>query len=650
MKIKSVLSITTWLFVGASVVSCSTGVQTPNTSSNPSSAESLLQSQTPSAPPSTGAFYSGNYRNLVSEYGISANVPSRLNDTWNQFFNSTDNNKRLYYSAGRNNNGPMGYILDTGNNDVRSEGMSYGMMIAVQMNKQSTFDSLWNWAKTNMQHSSGANKGYFAWHCTTSGSKIDQNPAPDGEEYFAMALEFAAGRWGSKTRIYDYQKEANDILNVMLHKEDMNGGVVGGVTNMFNQYNQVVFVPSTDGGVNSFTDPSYHVPAFYDLFSRWAWGYQDKDADRARWTNIANSSRYYLFEHAADSITGLSPDYSEFNGVPKSLNANDGHNNYAYDAWRTAMNWAVDYAWFAQGSAETTLTDRLQGFMYGKGPSSINNTYTLNGTALDSYHDAGHVAMLATSSLAASNPTRAAAFVDELWTKSSIPTGQYRYYSGMLYFMGLLHTSGNFKIYTPPTIKEAPPFIFASYDGSKPALTSIQGGNLYQYAYSQNPNDGTVANVVKSSTSISVDYKLSKAAGSSYGGAVLVVDGKPDNDANGGTPAPATDVSGYSKIRLALSASATGQVQIKLGGDDVSVQNSGCYPVALVNVTPILKTYTLDLTAANFAPRDYCLGQTHKTLAQTLPVLTRIEVEDHDLPASGDKNGTLTLGTVEFLK
>ena len=41
----------------------------------------------------------------------------------------------------------MGYIEDIANNDVRTEGMSYGMMIAVQMNRKEVFDSLWKWAK-----------------------------------------------------------------------------------------------------------------------------------------------------------------------------------------------------------------------------------------------------------------------------------------------------------------------------------------------------------------------------------------------------------------------------------------------------------------------------------------------------------------------
>lgn len=82
----------------------------------------------------------------------------------------------------------MGYIVDTGNNDVRTEGMSYGMMMAVQMNRKDIFDRLWLFSKTYMHQSEGKFQGYFAWSVSISGVKNSEGPAPDGEEYFAMAL------------------------------------------------------------------------------------------------------------------------------------------------------------------------------------------------------------------------------------------------------------------------------------------------------------------------------------------------------------------------------------------------------------------------------------------------------------------------------
>jgi oligosaccharide reducing-end xylanase len=84
------------------------------------------------------------------------------------------------------------YITDWANHDVRTEGMSYGMMIAVQLGKKAEFDAIWNWAKTYMYVSDPKHPsfGYFSWSCKTDGTPNEETPAPDGEEYFAMALLF----------------------------------------------------------------------------------------------------------------------------------------------------------------------------------------------------------------------------------------------------------------------------------------------------------------------------------------------------------------------------------------------------------------------------------------------------------------------------
>ena len=86
-----------------------------------------------------------------------------------------------------------------------------------------------------------------------------------GDEYIATALMFAAGRWGNDTGI-DYWKEANCILENMLSKSHY---VNSSHVNMFNKdEKQIVFVPYAQSAVH--TDPSYHMPAFYELWSKWA--------------------------------------------------------------------------------------------------------------------------------------------------------------------------------------------------------------------------------------------------------------------------------------------------------------------------------------------------------------------------------------------
>ena len=136
-----------------------------------------------------GAFNTREYRNLFKEYLVKSDpeIQSKLEAAWNQLFYGDDNFERVYYPVGED----MAYLTDIGNGDVRTEGMSYGMMIAVQLNKKEEFDRLWKWTKTYMYQKDGGYKGYFAWHCKPDGTPLAANPASDGEEWFIMALMFA---------------------------------------------------------------------------------------------------------------------------------------------------------------------------------------------------------------------------------------------------------------------------------------------------------------------------------------------------------------------------------------------------------------------------------------------------------------------------
>ena len=376
-------------------------------------------------PASVGAVSTGKYRNLFKELGYSdAEIDKKVESAWQKFFYGTDE-ERIYYPVGDD----MAYIYTADTDDVRSEGMSYGMMICVQMDKQEEFNRLWKWAKTYMQHTSGEFKGYFAWQMNTNGTKKDNTPAADGEEYFATSLLFASARWGNGEGIYNYNKEAQEILTTMLHQADDGVGV-----NMFNREHKMpVFCPI--GNAATFSDPSYHLPAFYEVWAREA--EQDKDF----WSEAAEASRQH-FKDATNEKTGLGPDYSEYNGAAK----NDGnHGDFRFDAWRIAANIACDYAWWAQDDWATTHANRIQSFFYDQGVDSYGNQWSLDGKNLGADHSPGLVAMNATASLASSDK-KSWSFLEDLWNISPT-TGKYRYYDGCLYMMGLLHCSGKFRAY-----------------------------------------------------------------------------------------------------------------------------------------------------------------------------------------------------------
>lgn len=399
------------------------------------SPQTMATPTTPATPtpalPVAGAFATGQVRNLFGEMlGKSdAEVQAKIDAAWQQLFYGDDFTQRVYYPVGDD----MAYVMDIGNDDVRSEGMSYGMMIAVQLDKQAEFDRIWQWAKTYLYQQDGPYQGYFAWHATPDGEKLHANPASDGEEWFVMALLFASNRWGDGTGIFDYRAEAQAILDTMLHKADQGSDLA---TNMFDaETKQVVFVP-TIGRDSGFTDPSYHLPAYYELWARWA------DKDNAFWQEAAQASRAF-FKTAAHPQTGLMPDYARFDGAPTG----GEHADFRFDAFRAAANVAVDYAWFAADPWQVEQSNRLLEFFYEQGIDSYANQYTLDGQPLSNDRSTGLIAMNAVAALAASSDT-APAFVQALWD-APIPTGRWRYYDGLLYLLGLLQVSGNFRIYPP---------------------------------------------------------------------------------------------------------------------------------------------------------------------------------------------------------
>lgn len=384
------------------------------------------------------------YKNLFAEAGFQEDeIQQKIQQTFNQLFYGNKNTEAVYYVAGENTNGKLAYILDVNNNDVRSEGMSYGMMIAVQLNKKEIFNALWNWSKTYMYQHNPEHPvfGYFAWSLSTNGVANDDMPAPDGEEYYATALYFAAVRWGNGNGIYNYKKEADQLTTHMLHREPVSAIIrdkkVTGLNLFDKEWQMVRFTPDSVNAAH--TDASYHLPAFYEI-----WAIKGPRRDRVFWQQAAVVSRNY-FEKAAHPVTSLTPDYGNFDGTPWAAPWRRESANFSYDAWRSVMNWSVDWLWWKKDEKAVGRSNRLLQFFSGEGLADYGNQYTLDGKKLESGQPAGLIACNATAALAA-NTANTTDFVKALWYLQ-VPTGRYRYYDAMLMMMALLHCSGQFKVY-----------------------------------------------------------------------------------------------------------------------------------------------------------------------------------------------------------
>lgn len=393
----------------------------------------------------TGGFDSKQYRNLLAEAGYAqADIDAKLNDVFHNLFEGPN---KIYFEVGDS----MSYISDIKNKDVRTEGMSYGMMIAVQFDRKDIFDRLWRWAVKYMQHHEGSREGYFAWSCKTDGTRNSQGPASDGELYYVTALIFASNLWGNDTGI-NYLKEAQYILDCAMAKDGTDG-----VTNFINmEHKLITFVPDVRGG--AFTDPSYHIPAFYEVWARWA-----NDGRSELWRECAERSREYLHK-AIHPQTGLNPDYSEYDGSLQNTRRIIGR-EFRFDSWRVPMNIALDYSWAcADKEWQHEYGHKIQNFLYSQGIDSFVDQYNIDGTTVTDTlraggykalrHSLGLVATSAAVSLTCSHP-KSWEFIDAFWNAKHEPyaDGYYdEYYDGLLQLFAFMHLSGKYQIIFPHNI------------------------------------------------------------------------------------------------------------------------------------------------------------------------------------------------------
>lgn len=376
------------------------------------------------------------YRNLFAEIGIPKSaIDKKICDTFNTMFYG-DVNERIYHPVGDD----MGYIEDTGNIDARTEGMSYGMMMCVQLDKKEEFDRIWKWSMTYMYMQEGRHAGYFAWSCKPDGTKNAHGPAPDGEEYFAAALFMASSRWGDGEGIYNYSEWARTILRDCIHR---NGeGEKPGFTMWDCDNHLIKFVPEAP-----YTDASYHLPHFYEIFAERA-----DERDRAFWSEAAKASREYLHK-ACNPKTGLCTDYANYDGSVLAHSFNPNAGLHYSDSYRTVYNIALDWSWNQKDSWQPIECRRVQKYFEDAGENWDRVPHP-DGTLTDekAMHPVAIMSTKAAASLAAVDGANceervlAERLVREFF-EMPLRTGHRRYYDNCLYLFSLLMLAGEYRIY-----------------------------------------------------------------------------------------------------------------------------------------------------------------------------------------------------------
>ncbi|HLK92136.1 MAG TPA: glycosyl hydrolase family 8 [Polyangia bacterium] len=369
------------------------------------------------------ASYPNPFRDLLGQ--SDANISSKINNAFNTLFHGSTTYS-FYTEVGTD----QATITDTLHGDIRTEGMGLGMMICVQMNKEYEFGKLWTYAKEVMQVGSGPNAGYFNSFCNDVNDKPIPCLDPYGFQQFVTALIFANDRWGS-TGAIDYAADALALFHTVHHKVDDNGGIVDGVTDLFDpQANLPLEVPNvSSAGV---TRPPLVMPAYQALWAQ-------ADADPT-FTKIATAGRAF-WQSAANPMTGFMAVRTDLSGTPSM-----GWATFDPEAYRSQINVAIDQIWSGGNAWNVTESNKLLAYFSAQGINTYGRIFSLDGTVVDdNTRDPSLIAANGVTAVASTNTDRSS-YVSAVWNMD-VPTGNARYYAGLLYIIGLLVLSGQFQIY-----------------------------------------------------------------------------------------------------------------------------------------------------------------------------------------------------------
>jgi Endoglucanase Y len=318
-------------------------------------------------------------------------------------------------------------------NDTISEGIAYGMLIAVNMNDQTLFDSLWGTWKSNSAVGSlmtwclGSGGSATGTPCATSGGT-----ATDADEDAAYALLMAGKLWGGTYNL----AAVTMIGNIWIYDIDGAGTKLpkGG-----SQYGS----PAAAA-----TSPSYFAPSYYRAFAA---------ADSAHdWNGVATAV-YGVIGGTISGSNGLIPAWCSNSCTAAASNGAPTDVDYQYDSHRIPMRIGIDYCFNSVASAKI-YTTKTTAFFAGQGANGLGyimDMYTpaggiVSGTLLNS---ASMLGTAAVGAMAAGNQTflnNAYQAVFDTITRGSLApvdaSGKslYSYYNATVGLLTALIMTGNF--------------------------------------------------------------------------------------------------------------------------------------------------------------------------------------------------------------
>ena len=164
---------------------------------------------------------------------------------------------------------------------------------------------------------------------------------------------------------------------------------------------------------------------------------------------------------------------------------------------------------------------------------------------------------------------------------------------------------------------------------------TAEGGYIDGFAYAEKPGDVTLGKVAVGGGVARATGEMDPRRGSTWGGI-----GVTTSVARG---TQTLDVSASHAVVVALAANNTGTLRVRLVGANATTRDAGCYPVAVVRVTPELRDYTLPI--ASFAPEAYCGANAPRGIA-TASALAAVEVADPTVTLGRRRSVDFTVGAI----
>jgi endo-1,4-beta-D-glucanase Y len=314
-------------------------------------------------------------------------------------------------------------------NDTVSEGIAYGLLIAVYMNEQELFDRLWRYEQRFLDA-----QGLMHWHINAAGTMVvGEGAASDADEDMAWAMLMADRQWGGGGTLgTNYIDIARDLIDKMWNHEVLDGKA---------------FLPGDQFGDWQTLNISYFTPNYFRLFG--------EISGNGGWNDVVVTS-YDVMEASlkpeyGNQDNGLVPAWSTSEGSPNAGAwgpYSEAPTHHQYDSCRTPFRIGLDYCFNGEARSKSYL-DKIIGFYSSLGVDGMTDGYNLDGTPRPQFGGLS-AAFVGPAAVGAMSDSTHQGFLDaaydRLKTSELLVGGEY--YDRSWTVLALLMLTGNFLDYT----------------------------------------------------------------------------------------------------------------------------------------------------------------------------------------------------------